>query len=366
MNDANKLGVLEAARGFAATYVFLHHLNPLAGTAAEPLFRAGQEAVILFFLVSGFVIYFSTYAGRAVGLAEFAAKRALRIYPLFLISLGLAAIVESLRGNGACVNTASALANIFMLQDISYKPGVVHGVFCDNDPLWSLSYEWWFYTLFAILFFIAPGVSFRGKRWTAALLSIGGAIVYQLAPNQPALFLAYFWIWWAGVELAREYLETQRVTFSAQRPALAVLGLCTAIWAWPVFAAVRAHAALSPGLHPVLEFRHFAAASLMLVAGIWYLSTHRRPTRAGRLFAWMAPISYGLYISHRPVINAIQMAGLPRVLTIALTVVAALAMAYLLEIVIHPWCVRRMKSLWRAAARRGKTAGAASIVKVRS
>jgi peptidoglycan/LPS O-acetylase OafA/YrhL len=209
-------------------------------------------------------------------------------------------------------------------------------------------------------------VSFRGKRWTAALLSIGGAIVYQLAPNQPALFLAYFWIWWAGVELAREYLETQRVTFSAQRPALAVLGLCTAIWAWPVFAAVRAHAALSPGLHPVLEFRHFAAASLMLVAGIWYLSAHRRPTRAGRLFAWMAPISYGLYISHRPVINAIQMAGLPRVLTIALTVVAALAMAYLLEIVIHPWCVRRMKSLWRAAARRGKTAGAASIVKVRS
>ena len=61
----SRLWKLEGVRGFAALYVLIHHLShPLIGQSglkALP-FRFGQEAVIVFFLISGFVIEYS--AGR--------------------------------------------------------------------------------------------------------------------------------------------------------------------------------------------------------------------------------------------------------------------------------------------------------------
>jgi peptidoglycan/LPS O-acetylase OafA/YrhL len=59
-----KLEILEFGRGFAAFYVLMHHLRPLRDTPFDILFRFGQEAVILFFLVSGFVIYLSCQASK--------------------------------------------------------------------------------------------------------------------------------------------------------------------------------------------------------------------------------------------------------------------------------------------------------------
>ena len=61
-----KLTKLEAIRGFASVYVVLHHVFGkgliIAGKDFSFLFRFGQESVILFFLLSGFVIqYYSAF-----------------------------------------------------------------------------------------------------------------------------------------------------------------------------------------------------------------------------------------------------------------------------------------------------------------
>src|SRR5271154_5222872 len=85
---------LGAIRGLAAFYVFLHHaahyylVRELGGWTR--VFAAGQGAVMIFFLLSGFVIYLSSYApGRKRGFARYLSLRAFRIYPLFVVSLAL-------------------------------------------------------------------------------------------------------------------------------------------------------------------------------------------------------------------------------------------------------------------------------------
>ena len=66
--NSNKLAKLEMMRGFAAVYVMAghlaHHFSLGLGTRADEIIAApfgyGQEAVMLFFLISGFVIFYST------------------------------------------------------------------------------------------------------------------------------------------------------------------------------------------------------------------------------------------------------------------------------------------------------------------
>lgn len=58
-----KIAYIEAVRGFAATYVFVGHLvlNNFSEMAHWTiLFHFGQEATMVFFVLSGFVIMYST------------------------------------------------------------------------------------------------------------------------------------------------------------------------------------------------------------------------------------------------------------------------------------------------------------------
>lgn len=90
MNMEKKLNVLEAVRGAAALYVFLVHFIFMyfidRTSIFSILFSFGQEAVILFFLMSGFVIQYS-YIKNKSNFKTYFKKRFFRIYPLFLISI---------------------------------------------------------------------------------------------------------------------------------------------------------------------------------------------------------------------------------------------------------------------------------------
>ena len=85
-----KVYKLEALRGFSLLYVVLHHSLPhkiiVAGINIGNLFRFGQEAVILFFLLSGFVINYAFQTGKNKTFRTYFLKRFSRIYiPLLII-----------------------------------------------------------------------------------------------------------------------------------------------------------------------------------------------------------------------------------------------------------------------------------------
>lgn len=135
-------------RGFAAAYVFAGHLLlarlPQGFGGARFLLSFGQEAVMVFFLLSGFVIFHSTHQHRDKSFAGYFYRRWKRIYPIFLLALGLAWLVAWVSsGVKPAVSGRELAGNLLMLQDFGFaKPGVWVTPFLGNLPLWSLSYEW--------------------------------------------------------------------------------------------------------------------------------------------------------------------------------------------------------------------------------
>ena len=151
---AGKLDKLESLRGAAALYVVLHHTIPydsrLLNLPVGHLMRFGQEAVILFFLLSGFVINYSFKITKNKQFGNYFAKRFCRIYiPLAAVMLVSYFTQSYEAGKFLGPDIPALLGNLFMLQDWSVaNPNVLVDPYMGNGPLWSLSYEWWFYMLF--------------------------------------------------------------------------------------------------------------------------------------------------------------------------------------------------------------------------
>lgn len=310
-----KIERLEAARGFAATYVLLHHAIPRNLIWSYP-FRFGQEAVILFFLLSGFVIYYACRDEESYFL-----KRAVRIYTPFIPALIMAYCVECWLQGGFVSPFPDFLGNLVMLQDSG--PGSFVAPYMANNPLWSLSYEWWFYMAFPLLM--------RIKAPTVWVVSLGVicAVAYRFEPVWPLRWGLYLSIWWTGAMVARDYIAG-RMRLASLAP-LAAVTLALGLTILPGFRFEGF------GATPFLEFRHLAAAlAIAVFAFVW-----RRLGWIGfdwtlRPFLLIAPVSYGLYIVHRPLLRLSE--GLPGRLAL---IVVAFAFAWLLERQLYPR-VRRL------------------------
>ena len=73
---------LNSIRAFAALYVMIAHLmlEIFKGSSFIFLFKFGQEAVMLFFLLSGFVISISYFKNPNINFGSYFIKRFRRIY----------------------------------------------------------------------------------------------------------------------------------------------------------------------------------------------------------------------------------------------------------------------------------------------
>jgi peptidoglycan/LPS O-acetylase OafA/YrhL len=306
LKNISKIQLLENIRGFAAFYVFLGHVIlvrfGMKSGSIGFLFRFGQEAVMLFFLLSGFVIYYSFSKSSDHSFSSYFIRRTRRIYPIFFLALAAAYFVNCLNKHTFIpIDLRELGGNILMLQDFKTgKPGVWFSPYLGNAPLWSLSYEWWFYMLFFPIITRVPVVK---QRYLAFGLSIIGFGTYWLAPNAISLFLWYFIIWWSGVEAARVYASGDTPSWRNLRVQAVILSLmcfaqAIALVTWKKIL----HHPTSFGLHPVLEFRHFVFSLIVFVLALWSSPAHRhRMQMALRPFAMLAPISYGLYILHYPI-----------------------------------------------------------------
>jgi peptidoglycan/LPS O-acetylase OafA/YrhL len=337
-----KIGILEAVRGFAATYVFAGHLllSNFPETARWTiLLRFGQEAVMIFFVLSGFVIMYSTETSSDKSFRTYIGRRFFRIYPIFLFALVLS---YALSGKWS-FELPSLIGNVFMLQDFGYgKPGVLFGPFEGNLPLWSLSYEWWFYLMFFPLYrFVAE----RMQLPIITAASVFAVVSYNATYFQPFLFIAYFPLWWTGVEIGRAIAHQQPIPF--ERIMLA-LGTVSATFGVYVIVGLANSHQLFFGIHPVLELRH----ALATTAIVGWLFVHRRfgIQRLDWLikpFAAVAPISYGIYALHYPIVNSAFAISLPLVVRMPVIILAVLAVAWFAEIAYQRF-VLRLRKLGRA------------------
>ncbi len=130
----------------------------------------GHEAVMVFFVISGYLVggkVWSLYREGRFGWRRYLADRLSRLYAVLFVALVLGAVLDwsgylffnsygiynkSYAGQIAVLGTAPLdrmgwqdfLVNAFFLQTIVGPP------FGSNGPLWSLAYEWWYYILFPV------------------------------------------------------------------------------------------------------------------------------------------------------------------------------------------------------------------------
>ncbi|QXJ26675.1 acyltransferase [Actinomadura graeca] len=168
-------------RGWAALAVALHHASyiylPSLQVWLLPRFDPGRYGVMVFFLVSGYIVPASLE--RRGSVRGFWIGRFFRIYPLLAVACLVAVLpfllgVLGLRAGLERYDPVTAvLAHMTMLQDLLGVPNAI-------NVLWTLSYEMAFYLLIVALFVVG------GHRRSAAVasgLAVAALLVGALLPS---------------------------------------------------------------------------------------------------------------------------------------------------------------------------------------
>lgn len=228
---------LDALRGLLACYVLFGHSRWLlwAGQRAweqvsHPLWanvvayagaslRYAHEAVMVFFVLSGYFIHLRVAQGIASGKAvrlntpEYARRRVHRLLAPYLFALGLTLVCD-LAGQRFFPElylgrTDDAFLNAnFARKDFSWAavlpagfvlPGALGKDFGSNGPLWSLGYEVVYYALYPLWIPIR-----RASPWLAYGLVPALCLGVALLPvvSWPLAVLAHYPLWLAGAGLA--------------------------------------------------------------------------------------------------------------------------------------------------------------------
>jgi peptidoglycan/LPS O-acetylase OafA/YrhL len=155
---------LDILRVLAALQVALYHLGWLEriGIGQHVWNRWGHEAVVIFFVLSGFVIRYSVDV-KDHTFRDYATSRLSRLYSVVLPCIALtllfdavgARLVPELYRNAGLDDTAAlaltrVVFSVLMLNESWLSVGLG-----TNAPYWSVCYEFWYYALFAASIYAA-------------------------------------------------------------------------------------------------------------------------------------------------------------------------------------------------------------------
>jgi exopolysaccharide production protein ExoZ len=185
MNSMDRRAIfnIQVLRGVASIFVVFFHLSGfLTPFALRPV---GLGGVDLFFVISGFIMVYAT-RGRAVGPVAFMKSRVARIVPLYwlvtFVAYGVAVALPSLV-HGTTGDPIQLVKSLFFIPFLK-NGGMIHPVLFVG---WTLNYEMFFYTIFALgLFFRRP---WMGVASTCAAL--GGLVLWGYL-TKPTETIAHF------------------------------------------------------------------------------------------------------------------------------------------------------------------------------
>lgn len=311
---------IDMARWISAAIVFLGHLrNPVFfGFESVPVadrslivklwfFVTGlhNEAVIVFFVLSGFLVGGIATARRQTGqfrLPDYLIDRISRIFLPYLPALLLTALLDWIGSHyfgaaglytheqpmireklasGAFSEAATPfifMMNVLMQQTLRTLP------FGSNGPLWTISLEFWFYIAFGLALVATAA---RARRD----IVIRAIVLVALALFLGADFFVFFGLWLIGVAVAQipwRYLERPLVALALFAAMLLVARFgMGAVHATPLVLAIRNYAVAASFGWVLLSMRGVSFKPLETIAP---------------LNAFMAKFSYSVYLIHFPLL----------------------------------------------------------------
>lgn len=354
-----KLAWIQALRGIAVFLVVLTHaryffLDTPTWPLAEQLLRPGAMGVDLFFVISGFIMVYTTrhLTGKPRDAADFLLRRFARIWPLYALAT-VAWLTVDHRGFGWLSNWPPFKA---LLLSLSFQPVDLEKplYFSASLPLgWTLNFEMYFYLVFGlcllagrlrwlalagwILLTVVLLPAFKRDLTLDVLTNFRFPIAYLNLMTNP-IILEFL----AGVAIGWLYLQDWFVLRSpAVARHLAFLALCLAVWA---------------GWSGVVDFhgptKWGAVAALMVLA--LALAGKTVELVPPGVLVWLGTISFSLYLTHTTtqllVTRAVQALGgdvhgwSHVLLSTALAISVAAA--------VHHYLEQRLSDLTAAALRR--------------
>ncbi len=153
------ISTLTSLRFFAAMLVVAHHFAyflPFDVTEYSWFLKRGALAVDFFFILSGFIlahVYGDAVCHSQITFRQFITRRFARVYPLHLLTLGVAAILMLMgfefrlsgQGDGQFPGW-SLIIHLLLIQGWGFERELLF-----NVPSWSISAEWFAYLVFPSL-----------------------------------------------------------------------------------------------------------------------------------------------------------------------------------------------------------------------
>jgi peptidoglycan/LPS O-acetylase OafA/YrhL len=158
MSSKKIINSIQFLRGFAALAVVIHHTGGYVKRYFEPTlllgdyFGIGFAGVDLFFVISGFIIHFTSknYLNNPSKLKDYLKKRFVRVYPIYWLITSTLFFLGWLITNILHKNVFSiGYPHTFWAYLQTYSLFPLH--FAINPVTWTLSYELFFYLGFSIL-----------------------------------------------------------------------------------------------------------------------------------------------------------------------------------------------------------------------
>jgi len=295
---------LDWVRGTAALVVFAAHLRTFSFVVYGSLpaedqtllnavwfavTRFGHDAVVIFFVLSGFLV-----GGSALDLARSGRFDVSRYATARIARIGIVCVPAVMLGwavftySGETLPLATVLGNMVGLQTVAVPVIEVNG------PLWSLSYEIWFYVLCGA----ALSVTSRSLPYVAIPVALVSLYVLTYVLN--ATYLIY---WLAGAAAFLWRPRRFQAYFLLVATFLMTAGLGLHHVARSTYTTAM-HTALASQVAPVSTID--AVSQWMFVGGAALLMPFLRnlgmPRGLAHVGYGLAAFSYSLYLSHYPVL----------------------------------------------------------------
>ncbi len=266
----------------------------------------GHQAVVIFFVLSGFFIssaILKRHATQSWSWRDYAIDRLSRLYVVLIPGLLFGLLWDTLGSHhfastgiythplqnfgyaapAAGLTAKDFVGNVFFLQTIVCK------TFGSNAPLWSLASEFWYYVMFPVGLSAGFAWARRSLRRASLLTLLAIAAAIFVGPS----ILIGFLVWMAGCALALAY---SRFKLGSRSSLGAYLLVSTILLATCLISArIGVPARFGNDLAVGSAFALFLFGVLQIdfrIEHLYYL----------RFTHWCAGFSYSLYVLHFPLL----------------------------------------------------------------
>lgn len=197
----NRVELIDYLRLIAALGVILFHytfngidngkISSISQIPALTQFtKFGYLGVELFFMISGYVIFFSA---KNKSFSRFVSSRAMRLYPAYWAGLVITSLfILMVGGHHMPISLKAFLANLTMLQSFV-------GIYNIDGVYWTLSYELTFYFFISLCLLLG----LKGHLEKVIILWAGAIIISVLAQSEALpIFHGYYSYFIAGALFA--------------------------------------------------------------------------------------------------------------------------------------------------------------------